>query len=237
MTDMNFDCPECGHNLEVDENGAGMTVPCPECSKPIQIPIHNANKQNFHSFFCPQCRHPLEASKEYYGQLIDCPSCGQPVEVPFPNTIQNTPAPLQQKTIPTQTSSCNTPSSRPSQNKAPNSNIDPNSITQSSSTKACPYCGELILEIAVKCKHCGEFLDHSINETNSSQQTIAPDVSKGEIMCPNCKYVGLPDREAKGSTILGILLCLLWVVPGIIYFIIMNGYNYSCPNCGIKIQK
>ena len=28
-----------------------------------------------------------------------------------------------------------------------------------SNTKACPFCGEQILAVAVKCKHCGEFLD------------------------------------------------------------------------------
>jgi uncharacterized membrane protein YvbJ len=26
-------------------------------------------------------------------------------------------------------------------------------------TKACPYCGEEILDVAVKCKHCGSKLD------------------------------------------------------------------------------
>ena len=35
MPDINFDCPVCGHNLEVSEKGAGMTVPCPECSNTI----------------------------------------------------------------------------------------------------------------------------------------------------------------------------------------------------------
>jgi len=35
----------------------------------------------------------------------------------------------------------------------------------SGDTKACPYCAEAILTAAVKCKHCGEFLespDHAV---------------------------------------------------------------------------
>lgn len=38
MSDINFNCPLCGHNLTVDENGAGLVVTCPECSKAIRIP-------------------------------------------------------------------------------------------------------------------------------------------------------------------------------------------------------
>lgn len=38
MALINFDCPECGHNLEVDERGSGFIVKCPECSNPLQIP-------------------------------------------------------------------------------------------------------------------------------------------------------------------------------------------------------
>jgi hypothetical protein len=38
MALINFDCPECGHNLEVDEGGSGFIVKCPECGNPLQIP-------------------------------------------------------------------------------------------------------------------------------------------------------------------------------------------------------
>jgi hypothetical protein len=31
-------------------------------------------------------------------------------------------------------------------------------------TKECPYCAEVILKNARKCKHCGEFLDPSLSE-------------------------------------------------------------------------
>ena len=38
MSLINFDCPECGHNLEVDERGSGFIVKCPECGNPLQVP-------------------------------------------------------------------------------------------------------------------------------------------------------------------------------------------------------
>ena len=38
MSDILFNCPECGHSLAVDSAGAGMLVPCPECQKQITIP-------------------------------------------------------------------------------------------------------------------------------------------------------------------------------------------------------
>ena len=37
---------------------------------------------------------------------------------------------------------------------------DPSAVsTAAEATKRCPYCGEVILAVARKCKHCGEFLD------------------------------------------------------------------------------
>lgn len=37
--DIHFNCPECDNSLSVDEAGVGMVVPCPQCSKQIQIPF------------------------------------------------------------------------------------------------------------------------------------------------------------------------------------------------------
>lgn len=35
---------------------------------------------------------------------------------------------------------------------------------ENSETKQCPYCGEEILVVAKKCKHCGEFLDDNLKK-------------------------------------------------------------------------
>lgn len=45
-------------------------------------------------------------------------------------------------------------------------------------TKRCPYCGEEILAIAKKCKHCGEWLD------NNSRDTIPNSISNIESVNP-----------------------------------------------------
>ena len=38
MADVTFDCPECSHNLIVDEQAAGLVVACPECGTQIRVP-------------------------------------------------------------------------------------------------------------------------------------------------------------------------------------------------------
>lgn len=71
---------------------------------------------------------------------------------------------------------------------------------------------------------------------------------------PNCGYEGPARRKARGSILVGLVLCLLpgilyfmfmrgypliglvlCLLPGILYFIFMGGYRYSCPKCGLQI--
>jgi DNA-directed RNA polymerase subunit RPC12/RpoP len=39
MPDINFDCSNCGQNLDAPENMAGVTILCPSCKKDIVIPV------------------------------------------------------------------------------------------------------------------------------------------------------------------------------------------------------
>lgn len=42
MSDIRFHCPHCGRHLVVEDQGAGITVPCPTCGEPLSIPTREA---------------------------------------------------------------------------------------------------------------------------------------------------------------------------------------------------
>ncbi len=167
MADINFDCPACGHNLAVDEKGAGMTVPCPECSKPIQIPVPPKATPSALAVACPKCNQILKVSSSMVGQLIDCPKCGQPFEVPYSKQPAPkkpfTPPPLQQTgpySLPEAISPARQQPPLHSRARAPNQP----SVSQ---TTTCQFCGETILSSALKCKHCGEWLSDSARQQHA----------------------------------------------------------------------
>lgn len=69
-----------------------------------------------------------------------------------------------------------------------------------------------------------------------TQHITADQPRHGSIICPNpnCGYKGKPNKIARGSTIVGIILCFFFLLPGILYFMFKSGYRYSCPNCGMQ---
>lgn len=38
-TDIVFDCPYCGKSLAIDYRGAGLTIPCTDCGRSVEVPI------------------------------------------------------------------------------------------------------------------------------------------------------------------------------------------------------
>jgi len=59
-----------------------------------------------------------------------------------------------------------------------------------------------------------------------------------EIICtnPNCGYRGEPCREKYFSVLVFLGLCLLWLLPGIIYAIVVPQYKYWCPECQMRLS-
>ena len=63
-------------------------------------------------------------------------------------------------------------------------NFDHSTNSEGSSTaetKECPFCAELILVKAKKCKHCGEFLDGTAKSSGTaSQSELVPETTEYE---------------------------------------------------------
>jgi len=59
------------------------------------------------------------------------------------------------------------------------------------------------------------------------------------IICPNpnCGYKGNAKRRARGSFLIGCVLTLFFILPGIFYFMLFSGYRYYCPNCGLQVAS
>ncbi len=66
VTDILFECPQCGKSLEIDARGAGYLIVCPDCHNEIQVPAWNAE----HGSEAPSEdeRHRVEI-EEMLGQL------------------------------------------------------------------------------------------------------------------------------------------------------------------------
>ena len=55
-------------------------------------------------------------------------------------------------------------------------------------TKRCPYCGEKILAVAKKCKHCGEWLETKESEKEKKACPICGELVDADLeVCTYCK--------------------------------------------------
>ena len=94
---------------------------------------------------CPTCSQQLEVPEEFLGQVVECPACDQSIQLPITQPTPAAQAPSKKKII------FRNPSKRAARSSGTTS-------SQHAKTKACPFCGDRILAVAVKCKHCGSHL-------------------------------------------------------------------------------
>jgi hypothetical protein len=49
MSDINFDCPKCGQNLDAPPDLAGLFVECPSCATIIKVPVTTGQATAYHA--------------------------------------------------------------------------------------------------------------------------------------------------------------------------------------------
>lgn len=112
---------------------------------------------------CPECRQQLEATDDLLGEVVECPACAKTIQLSASTPAY--PATRKKQIVIRKTTKRSLSTGR-------------SSSSQQSSTKACPLCGEEILRVATKCKHCGSFL----NAGGPAKSTPPPQQSSGCIV-------------------------------------------------------
>jgi predicted RNA-binding Zn-ribbon protein involved in translation (DUF1610 family) len=118
---------------------------------------------------CPSC-----GTEQVTGDQF-CPECGAAIETPPAFDAAEWAAQRAQEPAAPETprASASSPglTPKPTRERA-----------ETSETRACPWCGETILAVAKKCKHCGEFLDPN-SDALESAPPAAPSVE------PRYRYI------------------------------------------------
>ena len=121
---------------------------------------------------CPHCSQPIASNPGMEGQTIRCPHCRRLFQLPeaaaipsslpdpmaIPPAISEPPTAdpygVDGLTVPTSGSAGKAASTaRDLENEEAEELVDVQEV------KACPFCGEQVLTVAKKCKHCGEVID------------------------------------------------------------------------------
>lgn len=150
-----FEC-QCGKSYQVPEQYAGKKVRCKKCDTTVRI---------------PGIQIETSTSSEKCNRIIHfkCFQCQHELEAPEAMVGKTILCHHCQSSVEVKEGQIETAKQ---EEQMP--------LKIKGETKSCPYCGEEILAIAKKCKHCREFLDDS-KETH----------------CPNLQSLSSPFRNSE----------------------------------------
>lgn len=155
-----YDCRNCSSRLKSPLDDAGKPDTCPDCGTQFVVP-GVAEKDRIHAEAAA-----AGADKQRQHELA----------------MKQAEADRQRQ---------NEQDRRRSQEDAALKAIRQESVAASRNEhRPCPYCGEEILAVAKKCKHCGEFLDDDLRRANAPRDVGAMAVATKPAKKSNSTAVG-----------------------------------------------
>jgi len=236
-----FNCPSCQAKLSVPDDKVGVKAPCPKCGQRLQVPrpappppadrtllgeldatdpmptsaqfnrsldaavaargpaniITDAPVSSGQiQFTCPFCSASVKAADSQRNKNSRCPKCKEPIRVP--DTDGGLAGDPVEDVASTQL--------------VPHVVASPVQMQPASQSVACPFCGESILAVAKKCKHCNEMLDPTLRAAQAPvNQVVVQQVVNQQTAVVD---YGRHDEKSVG---LAILLAFLFGPLGMLY--------------------
>jgi predicted RNA-binding Zn-ribbon protein involved in translation (DUF1610 family) len=151
---------------------------------------------------CPSCATKLRAPDSAADHKTKCPKCGESVNI---GGVTPEPPPVAKVYTPPVAAVYTPPSGQGVE------------VAPEPEKKACPFCGETVLAVARKCKHCGETIDVAQHAAEVRAAPVASvDVEPGyppapAVACPHCGKAMSQDGRLASQVV-------------------------ACPHCGGAVQ-
>lgn len=169
------------------------------------------------TFNCSYCLQSIEAPEDMYGQIVNCPSCEQQIRVPITK--------LDPKSA---SESTQIKPKHHSSHQKLHSTTEFSPAQQPAEYKVCPHCGENILAVASKCKHCLSDLDNSSGTSNQEGEDGSGYASYSLAVVYICGLFSIYYKWGwNGSLDLGLFYVnpvILWTLVICVIYALMRAY-------------